>query len=40
MKDRTEGFDGYYPCTKKAFDCNLNDVTEPKIFDELLVLWR
>jgi putative transposase len=23
IKDRTEGFDDYYPCTKKAFDCNL-----------------
>lgn len=22
IKDRTEGFDDYYPCRKKAIDCN------------------
>jgi putative transposase len=26
IKDRTEGFDDYYPCTKKAVDCNLSHV--------------
>jgi len=24
VKDRTEAFDDYYPCRKKAVDCNLS----------------
>ena len=26
IKDRTEAFDDYYPCRKKAVDCNLAHV--------------
>jgi putative transposase len=26
IKDRTEAFDDYYPCRKKAVDCNLSHV--------------
>ena len=26
VKDRTEAFDYYYPCRKKAVDCNLAHV--------------
>jgi putative transposase len=36
VKDRTEGFDDYYPCRKKVVDCNLRKRHFNWLFDHIM----
>jgi putative transposase len=40
VKDRTEGFDDYYPCRKKVVDCNLIHVYQWLIYIVHIFLYN